>query len=110
MLKVKNKDKIKSKFKVKLKNLDNFLSGNKLKKISFIKIDVEGAEWMVLNGMRECIRKWNPKPIMLIEIGWGTNHPNREKELAEFNYLFDNGYKKITLDDVDTTDKIFIPN
>ena len=68
------------------------------------------TEWMVLNGMRECIRKWNPKPIMLIEIGWGTNHPNREKELTEFNYLFDNGYKKITLDDADTTDKIFIPN
>ena len=80
-----------------------------LPKPDFIKIDVEGAEWMVLNGMRESIRKWNPKPIMIIEIGWGTNHPDREKEMVEFNYLFDNGYKKIILDEKGTADKLFIP-
>ena len=55
MIKVKNKDKIKSKFKVKLKNLDNFLNDNKLKKISFIKIDVEGNEYKSLVGLKNTI-------------------------------------------------------
>ena len=65
MIKVKNKDKIKSKFKVKLKNLDNFLNNNKLKKISFIKIDVEGNEYKSLVGLKNTIVQ--DSPIIALE-------------------------------------------
>lgn len=47
------------------KNLDDFLL-EKLKKISFIKIDIEGAEYYALQGLKEVILKF--KPVILVEI------------------------------------------
>ncbi len=46
--------------------LDSFASRNAIDRVDFIKIDVEGAELMVLDGARETIARCRPK--MLIEI------------------------------------------
>jgi FkbM family methyltransferase len=46
-------------------SLDDFL-GERLKKLSFIKIDIEGAELFALKGMTKVIYKF--KPVILIEI------------------------------------------
>jgi FkbM family methyltransferase len=40
-------------------------------KIDLIKIDVEGAEYLVLDGARETIRKW--KPLIIFEHGLGAS-------------------------------------
>ena len=45
--------------------LDDFL-GKELKNLSFIKIDIEGAEYFALQGMQNIIHKF--KPVILIEI------------------------------------------
>ena len=43
-------------------------------RIDFIKIDTEGAEHMVLQGMKNTIiHHPTPKPWMYIEIGWGRD-------------------------------------
>ena len=49
-------------FEVKSKKLDSFSFSNK---ISFIKIDVEGLDHLVLYGMKNCINKF--KPVILVE-------------------------------------------
>lgn len=41
--------------------LDSFVERNKLKRIDFIKLDVEGAEINVLKGATETIKKFKPK-------------------------------------------------
>ena len=84
----------------------------------FIKIDVEGAEYKVLGGMLDSIRKWQKLPVILCEIGWGTSHPNWDKEIAIFQELEALGYNFINLEKqpVDmaaldkTTDILFVPN
>lgn len=45
--------------------LDHFL-GDKISNLSFIKIDIEGAEYMALKGMEKLIEKFTP--ILLLEI------------------------------------------
>jgi len=54
-----------SKIKVELKNLDNFYKENKIKKISFIKIDVEGHEYKSLMGLKNTIT--SDSPIIALE-------------------------------------------
>lgn len=51
-------------FEVEIVTIDDFLNG-KLDKLSFVKIDTEGAEYFVLKGMQETIMKC--RPIMQIE-------------------------------------------
>lgn len=83
----------------------------------FIKIDVEGAEYLVLRGMMESLAKWQPLPLILCEIGWGMQHPNWNDELAIFAELKRLGYRICDLQrapiDVDklarTTDVLFLP-
>ncbi|WP_462252908.1 FkbM family methyltransferase [Ferruginibacter sp.] len=46
-------------------DIDSFLSGS-LTNLSFVKIDIEGAELFALKGMKNTLRKF--KPVILIEI------------------------------------------
>lgn len=56
--------------------LDHYL-GSRLDRISFVKIDVEGAEDAALEGMQETLRR--DRPLLLIEIhgfdAYGEQHP-----------------------------------
>ena len=84
---------------------------------TFIKIDVEGAEHHVIRGMIDAIAGYEPKPVILCEVGWGISHPQWEEELAAFAKLTDLGYRTTDLDgaplDVtainQTTDILFMP-
>lgn len=81
-------------------------------KVDIVKIDVEGFEYKVLNGMRELVKKH--KPVILCEIGWGCNHSNWKEELESFEYLYSIGYEtesKQMIEHLDhTTDVIFRVN
>ena len=82
-----------------------------------VKIDVEGAEYLVLEGMLPSIALWSPLPVILCEIGWGAGHPEWPQELAAFDALRALGYETTLVngDRVDvrdlrsTTDVLFIP-
>ena len=55
---------------------------------SVIKIDVEGAEYLVLRGLLPVLRSWDTRPPILCEIGWGGHgHPAWQEELAVFDEL-----------------------
>ena len=47
--------------------LDDFFSKKNIKNIKFIKLDIEGAEYFALRGMKNLIQK-NPDAIVVIEI------------------------------------------
>jgi|GEM_PF-1111634 len=55
----------KGRISVAVQALDAFVVSKKLKRLDAIKIDVQGAEWNVLQGARETIAKFTP--LMLIE-------------------------------------------
>jgi FkbM family methyltransferase len=84
---------------------------------SFVKIDVEGAEYRVLEGMLPSIEKWATKPPFLVEVGWGQKHPEWVRDLAALNRLRDIGYRTAAVDGtaleladlVKTTDVLFLP-
>ncbi len=66
---------------------------------SVVKIDVEGAEYLVLRGLLPAIRTWDPRPPILCEIGWGAKgHPAWNDELAVFEELKQLGYRPTTLE------------
>jgi FkbM family methyltransferase len=50
-------------FEVKAKKMDNVLKEYCNGRVNWIKIDVEGAEWEVLCGLKETIKKYKPKII-----------------------------------------------
>ena len=56
---------------VKTELLDTILASEKADKVSFIKIDVEGAEYLVIKGAQERIKK--DKPIIVFEHGLGAS-------------------------------------
>ena len=52
--------------KVQAKRLDTFLDEISVKKIDFVRMDVEGYEYHILNGMKKIIK--NSKPMFQIEV------------------------------------------
>jgi FkbM family methyltransferase len=54
---------------VKTQLLDTILSKEKASRVSFMKIDVEGAEYMVMDGAQTRIR--SDKPVVVFEHGMG---------------------------------------
>lgn len=85
-----------------VKKLDDYNIDN----IDFIKIDVEGFEDQVILGGLNSIKKY--KPYILVEVGWGTNHPHWEVVEKTYKKLFDIGYKKIEFKNF-TQDILFEP-
>ena len=77
--------------KCKVMTLDKFVKDNKIKKIDFIKCDVEGGEFFVFKGGERSIEKF--KPIIFSEMlrKWSAKfgyHPNKIiKLLKEKGYL-----------------------
>lgn len=75
--------------------------------LDVVKIDVEGYEYAVLRGMRSALRRLHP--VLVVELGWGTSHPKRERQVEEIEWLFDNGYQRVNYDFDQTTDVVFLP-
>jgi FkbM family methyltransferase len=74
--------------------------------VGFIKIDVEGYERNVLEGSWDIIKKF--KPYILIEVSWGTNHPDWELNKNTYEKLFSLGYEKVDFSN-HTEDILFKP-
>lgn len=86
---------------------------------SVIKIDVEGAEYLVLRGLLPSLRTWDKRPPILCEIGWGAaGHPAWQEELAVFAELTELGYRAtslegepVVLEEINKTcDVLFLPS
>ena len=75
---------------VELKNLDNLLKENKVKKISFIKIDIEGYEYKALIGLKNTII--NDSPIIAFE-QWTDAFDEIKKTTKSIDFLKNNLYK-----------------
>jgi len=70
--------------------LDQLILDNALETVTFVKIDVEGAELMVLRGMTETLRRYKPiivlelEPDLLAELG--TTKDDVIGFLSKFSY------------------------
>lgn len=83
--------------------------GDNLGGISLMKIDVEGAEFNVLKGMKETLKRLDKKPHILLEVGWGKdNHPCWDEEVSIFEWLFDNGYERFDYNNITSTKDVVI--
>jgi FkbM family methyltransferase len=77
--------------KIKIISIDNFVNEKKIKKIDFIKIDVDGPDYNVFLGSIGTIKKF--KPIIVIEISkywleFSANPQDLFQYLKELNYNF----------------------
>lgn len=81
--------------KVKSDTLDNIIPADL--KISLIKIDVEGAEYLVLKGAKALLMKY--KPIIIFECGTGGLPLYEHTPSEVFNFLADLGFQINILED-----------
>ena len=94
-LKLKNfvikNDKRNLKKKIRIITLNKFCKKNKIKKIDFMKIDVEGYEFLVLKGASHIIKKVS---YIMIEIQKNDMYSNYSEKKIE-NFLRKNKFKLI---------------
>lgn len=69
--------------------LDGYINSREIGQIDFVKIDVEGAELLVLQGMESILRRSRP-PTLLVEIfaPWTANFNYTPRDLLEFLHQF----------------------
>jgi hypothetical protein len=83
---------------IAVNTMDNVLAHRFAGKGMIIKIDVEGAEFEVLKGARQVLRR-QPKPVWIVEIMLDIH---RTEPNPNFQYTFDsfweNGYEARTAD------------
>jgi FkbM family methyltransferase len=79
-------------YEVRLQSMDSFLAASSLPKPVFMKIDVEGAELLVLRGANEMFSR-GARPLMLIEVfaPWERAFGYRPWELL--SWLLERGYR-----------------
>lgn len=94
---------------IKMIKFDDYADEKGLDKIDLLKIDVEGAEYKVLNGMKKTLSGLDMKPVIFCEIGWGSKmHPYWQNECEIFEWLFKNGYRRFDYDTIGATRDILI--
>lgn len=81
--------------KIKTRNLQNIINKYKIKNVDFIKIDCEGAEFKVLKGGSNILKK-NP-PILLIELLREALHKQGSDEKKIIKFLKNKKYKILVL-------------
>ena len=86
-----NHSKSKNKVKVKVVSIDDFVADNNIKKVDFIKMDIEGAEFDALKGAVKTLKR--DKPDLLIAIYHKGEHffeiPGwLKKQVPEYNLRF----------------------
>ena len=86
---VKSKDMIKKKVKVKIITLNNLLKKNKIKQLDLVKIDTEGHELQVLQGIGRSIQKIK---IILIEFRNDNVYKNYNPTKIHNNLIKNNFY------------------
>ena len=74
--------------KVKTETLDRLVDNLKLKKVDWIKIDVEGAEYNVLKGAKQTISLNKERIKLIIELHGEKNSILVKKMLSEDFQLF----------------------
>jgi len=84
-----------SQIEVKVDTLDNILGKEPVGKVSLIKIDVEGAEYFVLKGAENCIKR--DKPVIVFEHGLGGSDCYGRKPEDVFELLYDRCGLRISL-------------
>ncbi|MBA3044803.1 MAG: FkbM family methyltransferase [Euryarchaeota archaeon] len=89
------KDKLK--VKATVQRLDDFVAKKKISRIDFVKIDVEGAELLVLKGGLETLKQL--KPILFVEMlrKWSAEFDYHPNDIIEM--LADIGYSCYTIKD-----------
>ena len=75
--------------KVPVRKMDIFLNELKIKKIDFVRMDVEGYELNIFEGMENVIKK--SKPIVQLEVHKGRMGIENTKKF--FQFFKNNGYK-----------------
>jgi FkbM family methyltransferase len=76
---------------ISLVELDKVVMLHGIKKIDFIKIDVEGSEWAVLRGAEHVLRKF--KPLLLVELNDETSARVGYKVTEMLEWLKQFGYE-----------------
>jgi len=68
---------------IECNTLDNYVTSNKIDKINFIKVDIEGGEYNFLQGARQSILKY--RPLLVLEL----NEQLLERSNASINRVLD---------------------
>ena len=98
-----------AKIQINMIKFDDYADKIGLNNIDLLKIDVEGAEYRVLSGMKETLSRLDKKPIIFCEIGWGSKmHPNWHEECEMFEWLFQNGYRRFDYNAIEATQDVLI--
>ena len=79
--------------KVPCMRVDDVVSGLRLDRVDFVKIDVEGLEFEVLKGMVEVISKY--QPVIFCEIYKGKQSNQQPDETVQF--LIEKGYRALVM-------------
>ena len=96
--------------KVQVSTLDNYFSNvQDLKRLDFIKIDVEGLEWKVIKGGKNLIKKF--KPAIIAETHRGVSDMfGYDCVTPIFEFLYSLDYESFSLDDDGNIEKFLYPN
>ena len=96
--------------KVEVSTLDNyFLKNNILKKLDFIKIDVEGLEWKVIKGGENLIKKF--KPIVIAETHRSSSDMYGYDCITPlFQFFYELGYESYCINEKGNIEKFIYPN
>lgn len=111
-----------SKIIVQMTSLDDYVMNNNITKIDFIKVDVEGAEWLVLKGAT----RLEFRPIWLVELLNVNTAPFGYSADQVVNFMIQKGFywffltregrllplnrlKNITFDDVNHRNFVAVP-
>lgn len=91
-------DRQQLKVRVKTITLDAFVKGHNIDQIDFIKMDVEGAECLVIEGARDVLMG-EKAPIILCEVGDKAQEQFGKKERDLRRLLYSIGYRSFFIGD-----------
>ena len=85
---------------VALRNATEWLDESGLRGIDVIKMDTEGYDWAVMEGLLPWLKRTGERPVLFIEVFTEKWHPLAHKQAAAFEAFYELGYGRVNIEEL----------
>lgn len=85
---------------IRLRNVTSWLDERGIEDVDVIKMDTEGYDWAVMEGLHPWLVRTGKRPVLFIEVFTEKWHPLADRQRAAFESFYELGYGRVDIEEL----------